>query len=102
MHIDINFFQATSLVIAFLAVLMGSIVPIMLYNAKNQRGERKAIHGHLASLSTGQTQIVTSLSTYQRDIDDLFTHKEDCLKRRTDCERDFLTKKEHSRIHETH
>ncbi|MDH5561887.1 MAG: hypothetical protein OEY59_13640 [Deltaproteobacteria bacterium] len=59
-----------------------------------------------AVLWKNQRLILSKLADFDRRFDrqdehlkSLYGHKEDCLKRRTVCENQFLTKDEHARLH---
>ena len=45
------------------------------------------------------SQIDINLIRHEEYINELFHHKEDCLKRRVTCEKNFLSKKDHIQAH---
>jgi hypothetical protein len=45
------------------------------------------------------SQIDINLIRHDEHINELFHHKEDCLKRRVDCEKNFLSKRDHNQAH---
>ncbi|MCK5613956.1 hypothetical protein KAR91_69480 [Candidatus Pacearchaeota archaeon] len=101
MHLDIHLkaFEIISILLG-VAVL---VTPYILYSRKakqkireeekkERKGEQEKTEKTRLKLITGQATIIEKLSATERDLNDLFTHKENSLKQPAECAQIFVAK----------